>query len=612
MENNMKTTDKIIRYVGGEKNITNLYHCATRLRFNLIDKSKFNISALEKMPEVLAAVDSGDEAQIVIGGKVGSYYQEIMKTYKIGDDNNNGIKENSQNKDTNLFKRLINVLVNIMSPIIVVLIAGGMFKVVLAILVLFGLNKQSMNYQILNFMADSAFYFLPFMLANSAAKKFNTNPYLAMMMAGVLLHPNFITLVTSGKPISLFGVPIRLVSYGSSVIPIILIVWFMSYIDHICEKIIPNIVKTMLKPLLIVIITAPIALIIIGPLGSLLGDGLFSIVSFLNKHVSWLIPTVIGIFSPLLVMIGMHVSLLPLSTISFAKYGSENIMGPGQLASNLSQAGAAMAIFIREKNRNAKEIALSACITAFSGITEPALYGVTLKYKRVLTCVMASGGIAGLYAGLTGVVRYSFGAPGIFTLPTFIGSSPKNITNACITAFLAIFLSFIFTYFFAVVDKSDRDKSNIKTPKQEVKGIISGKIVPLEKVDDQVFSSGSLGNGVAINPSSDTVVSPVNAEISMIYPTKHAIGLTMESGQELMIHIGINTAKLKGKGFEVLVENGQKVKVGDPLAKVDFNFIKNEGFDPTIIVVALNTQSEKLRITKKQDITLTDNLFTIY
>lgn len=615
MSSNKEVTDQIMTYVGGEDNVNDLYHCATRLRFTLNDKSKFNIKKLEKMPEVLGAVNSGDESQVIIGANVGVYFQEIVKNYHIANEGKSKDQINSSDKkEKNIFKRALNVLVGIMAPIIPVLIAGGMFKVVLALCSLFGMNQKGTNYQILSFIADAAFYFLPFIIANSAAKKFKTSPYLAMLIAGVILHPNFQAMVTAGKPIALFGMPIRLVSYGSTVIPIILIVWFMSYVDRFAEKVSPNMIKTMLKPLLILMITAPVALIVIGPLGSLLGDGLFAVINFLDAHMPWLVPTLMGTFCPLLVMIGMHVSLTPLAALELSKYGSETVFGPGMLSSNLSQAGASLAIALREKNTKAKQIALSAGVTALSGITEPALYGVTLKYKKVLACVMTSGGIAGLYSGITGVVRYSFGSPGIFTLPVFIGKNPTNIINAIITAVIGLVLSFISTYFFAVVDNKGKETKNKVTSSIEVhtlKSVVDGQLVPLESVNDQVFASGSLGNGVAIYPSNGMIVSPIDGTVTMVYPTGHAVGITTDDGQEILIHIGINTVNLKGHGFTVNVKQNQKVKVGDPLIQVDLDIVKKEGFDPTVMVLALNTPKKDIKINETKNVTIDDNLLNI-
>ena len=333
MSDPAKIATQIMAAVGGIQNVKSLTHCATRLRFTLRDKQQFNQAQLEKMPEVLSTVVAGDESQVVIGANVTKYYAAIQQQYQLHEAGEPNQPTPTQEK--NLIKRILNAIVSIMAPIITVLIAGGMFKVVIAILALVGLNPKSTAYLTLSFMADAAFYFLPFMLAVSAAKKFNTNTYLAMMMAGVLLHPNFTALVAAGKPIALFGAPIRLASYGGSVIPIILIVWFMSYVERFAEKVAPNMIKTMLKPLLVALITAPIALIVIGPIGSLLGDGLYTAVTFINQHTPWLVPTLVGAFTPLLVMVGMHVSLLPLATLSMTKFGSETIMGPGMLAAIL-------------------------------------------------------------------------------------------------------------------------------------------------------------------------------------------------------------------------------------------------------------------------------------
>lgn len=608
MTNHPKITDRIMQAVGGVDNIKSLSHCATRLRFVLIDKTKFNTQQLEQIPEVLSAVSSGDESQVVVGAKVTQYYAEIMKNYAIRE--NNTTSNPAASSEKNFLKRVLNAIVNIMAPIITVLIAGGLFKVVIAIMALCGLDPKSVPYLTLSFMADAAFYFLPFMLAVSAAKKFNTNTYLAMMMAGVLLHPNFTAMVAAGKPIALFGAPIRLASYGGSVIPIILIVWFMSYVERFAEKVAPDMIKTMLKPLLVALITAPVALIVIGPIGSMMGDGLYAAISVLNRHVPWLVPTLVGAFTPLLVMVGMHVSLLPLATLSIGRFGSETIMGPGMLASNIAQAGASAAIAVRERKARGRQIALSATVTALSGITEPALYGVTLKYKRALACVIVSGGLAGLFAGISGLVRYSFGSPGIFTLPVFIGANPDNFRNALITVAIAFGLTFITTYFFAVVPDSTV-ATTAKPTTQQFKSVVAGRIVPLSQLDDEVFASGSLGHGVAIDPEADTITAPCDAKVTMVYPTGHAMGLTTANGQEILIHIGINTVNLKGRGFKTLVEHNQEVKAGQPLVQLDLSLIRQEGFDPTVIVLLINTTAHQIDVHDQPTVTNEDALLTL-
>lgn len=606
MSDPAKIATQIMAAVGGIQNVKSLTHCATRLRFTLRDKQQFNQAQLEKMPEVLSTVVAGDKSQVVIGANVTKYYAAIQQQYQLheaGEPN-----QTTQAQEKNLIKRILNAIVSIMAPIITVLIAGGMFKVVIAILALLGLDPKSTAYLTLSFMADAAFYFLPFMLAVSAAKKFNTNTYLAMMMAGVLLHPNFTALVAAGKPIALFGAPIRLASYGGSVIPIILIVWFMSYVERFAEKVAPNMIKNMLKPLLVALITAPIALIVIGPIGSLLGDGLYTAVTFINQHTPWLVPTLVGAFTPLLVMVGMHVSLLPLATLSMTKFGSETIMGPGMLAINIAQAGAAAAIAVREKQTRGRQIALSASVTALSGITEPALYGVTLKYKHALTCVVVSGGLAGLFAGLTGLVRYSFGSPGIFTLPVFIGANPTNFRNALLTVAIAFGATFLSTYFFATVETNA--STSAKTQPQPFQSVVAGEMIPLARVQDEVFAAGTLGHGVAIIPESGTIVAPADATVSMLYPTNHAIGLTTASGQEVLIHIGIDTVRLDGRFFKPLVSQGESVKVGQPLIKINLPLIEKSGFDPTVIVLLPNTPPERIEVHEKTSVCPGDKLFS--
>ena len=622
MRSNKEVTDLIVENVGGANNISSMYHCATRIRFNLKDKTKFNYQFLREQPEIIGAVQSGEESQVIIGAKVGEYFRQIQKDYHISSENDES--NNIEKNKVGWFRRLINVLVGIMAPIITALIAGGMFKVIISILTTFNLiSLKSQSYAILSFMADAVFYFLPVMLAVSAAEYFKTNKFLSIAIAGVLLHPNWAAMVAAGKPVALFGIPVTLASYSSTVIPIILCIWIQSYVEKFAEKVSPNVIKTMLKPLLIFLIMAPLALILIGPIGSWLGNLLALLVNTLNKYVPWLVPTLMGTFTPLLVMVGMHVALTPLASLGFASAArSENVQGPGMLASNIAQAGCSFAIAVKDKTPRNRQIATSAGITALSGITEPALYGVTLKYKRALYAVMAAGGIAGFYAGITKVVRYSFGSPGIFTIVNFIGK-PGNFVNAIITGVLGFVLAFVFTYLFVKIDqpvtKSNLENStgntitsnNIDNSEEVISAPVDGKVVALDQVNDEVFSSESLGSGVGIIPISDLIVSPVNGKITVAYKTGHAIGITTPRGNEYLIHIGINTVNLKGKHFKVLTKEGQEVKKGDPLVQVDFEAIKKEGYDPTVMVIALDKKNDQLTFFSKDNVTIDNEIFKI-
>lgn len=617
MRSNKEVADLIIRNVGGANNISSFYHCATRIRFTLKDKSKFNSEFLKQQPEILGAVQSGEESQVIIGAKVGEYYRQIQKDYDINVNKNNDSKSSQEN--INWFRKLTNVIVAIMAPIITPLIAGGMFKVVISLLTTFKvISVQSQNYAILSFMADAVFYFLPMMLAVSAAEHFKTNKFLSLAIAGILLHPNWSAMVLAAKPVLLFGVPVTLSAYNSTVIPIILCVWIQSYVEKFAEKVSPNIIKTMLKPLLIFIIMAPFALIVIGPIGSWLGNLLVLLVNTLNKFVPWLVPTLMGAFTPVLVMVGMHVALTPIASLGFSSAArSENVQGPGMLASNIAQAGCSFAIALKDKRPQNRQIAVSAGVTALSGITEPALYGVTLKYKRALYAVMAAGGIAGFYAGITKVVRYSFGSPGIFTIVNFIGK-PGNFMNAVITAILAFILSFVFTFIAVKIDNpvradiknsSNAEKAN-ESSVEIVNAPVDGRIIPLKEVNDEVFSSSSLGSGVGIDPDTDLIVSPVDGKITMTYKTGHSIGVSSLGGNEYLIHIGINTVNLKGDGFKVQVKEGQEVKKGDPLVQVDFDKIKKAGYDPTVLLLDLNTPENKLNFNATDQVTIDDPVFS--
>lgn len=618
MRTTKEITDQIVELVGGPDNIRVLVHCATRLRFQLKDTEKFDRKKLDEMDEVMGAVQSGKESQVIIGGEVSKYYTEITKNYPI--EGNGEVPDDDFEDNRNLFRKALDKIVAIMAPIIIALIGGGMFRVLVSIFVVLGMDKEGLNYQILNMIGDSVFYFLPFLIAISAAKQFNTNQFLALGITGVLLHPTFTSLVSSGESLALFGAPIRSANYNGTVIPIILIIWFMSYVDKLAEKFVPNVVKTMLKPLLMFAITAPVALIILGPVGAIAGDGLFYVVELLSTHVPWLVPTLMGTFCPLLVMVGMHVSLTPLASISLTNVGYEIVQGPGMLASNIAQSGASFGTFFKTKDKKMKQIALSAGITALSGITEPALYGVTLKMKRLLPYVMISGGIAGFYAGMVGLVRYSFGSPGIFTLPVFIGDNPSNFMHAVITAGIAFGTSFLLTIIFglgtdelAVEEEKEAEavEKKLVGGTQTLSAVVAGEIVPLAQVEDDVFSTELMGKGIAIEPSEGEFFAPISGEVTTLFPSGHAIGITDDKGNEVLIHIGIDTVRLDGAGFELQVQQGDQVTKGQLLVKVDLDYLHEEGFKTTTMVILLNSKDRDLKVTDKTQVAVGDELVFI-
>lgn len=600
---------EILKNVGGQENVSNLTHCATRLRFNLKDVSKANTETIKKTKGVMGVVDKGGQYQVIIGNDVNHVYKEIMKIANI-----EGNSESKEVDDRKTVAKVIDTITGIFTPILPAITAAGMMKAVLALLTAFKLiSTDSQSYQIFNFMADAAFYFLPIFLANSAAKKFKCNPYLAMMLGGILLHPTFVTMVNTaketGESLSIFGLPITLASYSSSVLPIILGVWFMSYVEPIADKISPKAIKFFTKPLITAVVSGIVILVVIGPIGYIVSDKVGLGIKTLESYASWLVPTLLGGLTPLLVMTGTHYGLIPIGINNRMTMGYDTIIYPGMLASNVSQGGAALAVAIKSKNKEIKQLASSAGITAVCGITEPALYGVNLRFKTPLYASMIGGAVGGLFLGLFRVSNYSGGSPGFLTLPSYIGGeSMMNFVYACIGAVISVVVAFVAGLILykdkveAIEDENLEEVAVDKAPlmnKITISSPLKGEVVPLTEVKDETFASEMMGKGIAINPTEGKVVSPINGTVQMIFKTKHAIGLKSEDGAEILIHIGMDTVQLDGKYFTAHVKDGDKVKVGDTLVEFDMDAIKKEGYELVTPVIITNTM-DYLEIVPKE------------
>ncbi len=441
----------VLDAVGGKDNIKVVTHCATRLRFELKDRNKVDEARLSKMDGVLKTLESSGQYQVVIGPNVNEAYQAIQDVVDTGAKNDETAKD-----DRSPWAKFLAIITGIFTPIIPAITAAGMVKAVLAILKVANLiDVNGQTYAILNFASDAAFYFMPFMLAASSAKIFKMSSGLAMMLAGILLHPNFKDMVSAGEVVKFAGLPVRLVSYSSTVIPIVLIVFVASYVERFANKILPEVIKFIFRPLIVMLVMIPLSLCVLGPIGAYIGDGIAALVSFIDSSAPWAIPTLMGIFTPVLVMFGLNNGLLPIATSQLAAQGFETIYGPGMLASNIAQGAASLAVAIKAKEPSTKQTALSTGFTALMGITEPAMYGITLRFKKVLFAVMTGGGVAGLFAGLSGLVRYSFGSPGLATLPVFIGEDPSNFIKALITLALSFVITFTICMFLKLEDSQD-------------------------------------------------------------------------------------------------------------------------------------------------------------
>lgn len=614
--NHRELAQAILEQVGGINNITQLVNCATRLRMNFKDESLVHLDQINKIPGVLGAVKKSGQYQIIIGTDVANVCNEIKAM---------GLNESPVNtgKKVGKIDALMDIFAAIFTPVIPAITAAGMIKAILVICVLLGMEKTSQIYVVLSFIADAGFYFLPIMLAVSSAKKLGCNPYLAAMVGGALLHPAFTQLVTAGEPVHIFGLPIKLINYGSSVIPIILAVWLMTYVERFADKVSPKAVKFFMKPTLTILIVVPIVLVVLGPLGSYIGTGIATITDFLNMHVSWLVPTLMGAFMPLLVLTGMHWSFLPVLMTSYTTYGYEAVMGPGSLVSNVCQGSAALCVSIKTKNKELKQLASSAGVTALMGITEPAMYGVTIKFKKILLSVMLGGGVGGFYAGLMGVVRYTSGTPGLLSIPIFIGENPMNVVHALIACAIGFVVTFAATWFYGFDEPAD---SSEKTETKEteagekasmVKKIVisspvNGKKVDISKVKDETFAKEILGKGIAVESVDGKIAAPFDGEVATIFRTKHVIGLKSTEGVELLIHIGIDTVELEGKFFTPHVQDGDTFKKGDLLLEFDKKAIEEAGYETIIPVIVTNTSNYlEVLASKEGDVEMGQELLTI-
>lgn len=614
----------ILEKVGGEKNISALNHCATRLRFNLNDDSIPVDAEVKAIPGVMGVVKKGGQYQVVIGSDVANVYKAISGMTNIQD----GSKEKGPKEKKKILDVIIDTMSGIFTPILPAITAAGMIKAVLALLVAFKLvSNETTIYQVLNFMADAAFYFLPILLASSAAKKFKCNPYLAMMLGGILLHPNLISMVEQSKEtgeVIKFGfLTITNASYSSSVLPIILIVWFMSYVEPIADKISPKPVKFFTKPLITIFVTGLVGLIVIGPIGYIISNYIADGVNALNTYCSWLVPVLVGTLSPLLVMTGTHYGLVPIGINNRMTMGYDTLVYPGMLASNVAQGGAALAVSIKSKKTDVKSLASSSGITAVCGITEPALYGVNLRFKTPLYASMIAGGIGGLFMGIFGVKNFSGGSPGFLTLPSYIGDDTlTSFYFACIGAVISVVLAFVITLIIFKDEKEEETvevkddnkaaaKESEKAEEIEISAPLRGEAVELSKVDDPTFAEEILGKGAAIIPSEGKVAAPFDGTVISVFDTKHAIALKSENGLELLIHIGLDTVKLNGKHYDAKVSNGDKIKKGQELILFDMDKIKEEGYDIVTPVVVTNPDDYSDFDTVKGSVSIGDSFIKV-
>lgn len=635
METNQEIARRVIKDVGGKDNVISVVHCATRLRFKLKDEKKANTEQLKKDPAILQVIQSGGQYQVVIGPKVGDVYDELMKENHLSANDSH----NESQKKENILSRLIDIISAIFTPFLGALAGAGILKGFLTLaLTLNWLSDRSGVYLVFFEIADGIFTYLPILLAFTAAKKFNTNRYLAVCLAMALVHPGINEL--AGKTLSFWGIPVILGPNGyiSSVIPIILAVFIQQYVERFFKKIIPSFLQIIGVPLGVFLIMAPITFIIIGPIGIVLGNLLGGIYNTLYNFSPLVAGIIMGGFWQVLVIFGMHWGLVPIMMLNVSQFGQDTLM-PILLPAVLSQGGAAFAVFFMSKNLKLKELALSSSITSIFGITEPTVYGVTLPLKRPFIAACIGGAVGGGFIAFKHVQNFSFGLVSLLSLPGFIPKDTKNMTvliSAAIGVVIAVIIAFILTFILGFqdepysalatvgkdnddipVEKSQTEKDALNSTNQSEDQMIlasplTGNILPLEEIEDEVFSTGALGQGVAIDPLEGVLYAPADGELTTLFPTWHAIGLTTSDGIEVLIHLGMNTVELKGEGFEVLTQQGAQVKKGDLLVKFDIGKIKAAGYSIITPIVITNTNNyAKIMVIDQQKIAHGEELLTI-
>lgn len=444
---NEKLINEILRAVGGKENILSATHCITRLRFHLADTKKADIETVKKIDGVVGCVYKAGQFQVIIGPQVNEVYNDLIRMTGLKNEPAVDAKTEDSAEKKNILSRLVDTMASIVMPMIGPLAGAGMIKAILSLLTQFALiSKDSQTYQLFYLVADGVFYYMPFFLAFSAGKKFKCNPYLSLIFAAMLVHPNYMAMKTAGEAVKLFGfLPVTLASYTSSVVPIILIVYFQSIVENFFAKITPKAIKVFFVPMVTILITVPVGYVVLGPLGSIVGTYLAKGFTALDTYASWLCPTLVGGLCPLLVMTGMHYALGSAQSIQRATLGYATILAPGMVCSNMAQSAATFGVALKSKNPELKSLASTVGVTALCGITEPTLYGVGLKYKTPLYCAMAGGALGGLFAGLMHVKQWAYGTSTIFALAVYLGED-NSFVYMCIAVAIAMLSAFILSY----------------------------------------------------------------------------------------------------------------------------------------------------------------------
>lgn len=611
-----EVAERVIKYVGKD-NIIAGAHCATRLRLVLKDDTKVDQKALDNDPDVKGTFKSNGQYQVIIGpGDVNDVYREFIKITGLKELSADDLKDVvAKGQKFNPVMAFIKLLSDIFVPIIPALVAGGLLMALNNFLTSPGLfgktaliathpNIKAIS-QMIQLMSAAPFRFMPILVAISAAKRFGANRFLGAAIGMIMTTPD---LLGDGHFWVISGYKIAQTNYAYQVIPVLVAVYVLAFLEKRFHKILPSAVDFTFTPLLSVMITGFLTFAIIGPVFKGVSDAITTGIFSLYQATGAFGMGVFGLFYSAIVTTGLHQSFPAVETQLLAAW--QNGQGAGDFIfvvacmANVAQGAATLAMYFLTKNQKVKGLASSAAVSAFLGITEPALFGVNLKYKFPFFCALIGSCIGAFVAGMTHVIAVSLGAAGFLG---FLSMKASTIPVWALSVLISLVVSFVLTFVYGkknlveedVVDSSYDAEVSQKAEKvateqlnladEVVKSPVDGEAISLTEVPDEVFSAKLMGEGAAVKPADGTIYSPVNGTVTIAYETKHAYGLKSDDGAEVLIHIGLDTVNMQGKGFESFVKAGDHVKVGDKLGTVDLDAVKAAGYDDTVMVVITNT-----------------------
>lgn len=604
MADNKQIAQQVLAAVGGRENVVSVTHCMTRLRFVLKDQSIPARNDITHVKGVMGVNLQGNQYQVIIGNSVGNVYKEMVALGGLSD--NQGGDAGTRQK-VNPVTAALDFIAGCMTPLFTAIIAGGLIKV---LLVVFGptllgwMSSTGDTYILMNALGDAPFYFLPILVAITASKKLNCNSFLASMVSAMLLYPDLITLLGSDAPTHLFGViPVMHGSYSSSIIPAMLSTILLKYVEILVDKITPDWSKNFLKPLLIVLITAPITVCLLAPLGLMIGNLLQLVINGIYSFAPWLAMLLLGGAMPFLVMTGMHWAFVPACLMSLANPGYEMMMLPAMLCSNTAQAGATFGVAFKTRDKDLRQMAFPAGISALlAGVTEPAMYGITLRLRKPMVAACIAGAVGGVTCGFVNLAGYAFATPCLTAIVQFIApDGGNNFLFACVVFAVVLVLSFVLSFILTPAQPEAEEpaapvmeSAPAAAPQIEGKMVIDapirGQVIPLTEVKDQTFASGVLGEGYAIVPSEGKVYAPFDGKCENLIDSLHAMGLVSDNGVEMLIHVGLETVALQGAPFTPHIKTGDSFKKGDLLMEFDIGAIKAAGYETQTPVIVTNAE----------------------